>query len=335
MDIGGLDLARVSATDGELRIGALTSWDELARAPELERPALAGLADCARVIGDLQVRNRGTVGGSLAHADPSADAPAALLALGAAVELRSPAGTRSLPLSDFLVGPFMTALEPTEILTEVRLPLPEPGTGSAYEKVEHPASGFALVGACAVVQPDGSASSRSPASPRAQFAFADGDLAERARRARRLRRRVRPGRVPAAPRRRGRASRARARTRTGGGGHAMSDVIGVSRPRIDSSEKVVGETRYAADDALVGLLHARLVLSTEAHALIEGIEKDDALAIAGVVAVLTAADLPTTPARAGRTSRSPARRSSSPASRSRSSSPRPRRRPRTAPRPCS
>ncbi len=80
----------------------------------------------------------------------------------------------------------------------------------------------------------------------------------------------------------------------------MSDVIGVSRPRIDSSEKVVGETRYAADDAFVGLLHARLVLSTEAHALIEGIEKDDALAIAGVVAVLTAADLPTTPG-SGRT----------------------------------
>ena len=80
----------------------------------------------------------------------------------------------------------------------------------------------------------------------------------------------------------------------------MTDVIGVSRPRIDSSEKVVGETRYAADDALVGLLHARLVLSTEAHALIEGIEKDDALSTDGVVAVLTADDLPTTPG-SGRT----------------------------------
>jgi carbon-monoxide dehydrogenase medium subunit len=156
VDIGGLDLSGVSVEDGELRIGALTTWAELATAAELERPALAGLADCARVIGDLQVRNRGTVGGSLAHADPSADAPAALLALGATVELRSPTSARSVPVSDFLVGPFTTALEPSEILTEIRLPEPEPGSGSAYEKVEHPASGFALVGACALVRQDGS-----------------------------------------------------------------------------------------------------------------------------------------------------------------------------------
>ena len=157
VDIGGLGLSGVSAADGELRIGALTTWAALAAAPELERPALAGLADCARVIGDLQVRNRGTVGGSLAHADPSADAPAALRALAATVDLQSPTGTRSLPLADFLLGPFTTALETTEILTEVRVGEPHAGTGSAYEKVEHPASGFALVGACALVRPDGSA----------------------------------------------------------------------------------------------------------------------------------------------------------------------------------
>jgi carbon-monoxide dehydrogenase medium subunit len=157
VDIAGLDLSGVSAADGALRIGALTTWAELATAPELERPALAGLADCACVIGDLQVRNRGTVGGSLAHADPSADAPAALLAFGATVELRSPTGNRSLAVSEFLVGPFMTALAPTEILTEITLPAPQAGSGSAYEKVEHPASGFALAGACALVRPDGSA----------------------------------------------------------------------------------------------------------------------------------------------------------------------------------
>jgi carbon-monoxide dehydrogenase medium subunit len=156
VDIGGLGLSGVSSESGEVRIGALTTWDELAAARELERPALAGLGDCARVIGDLQVRNRGTVGGSLAHADPSADAPAALLALGATVELRSPAGSRSVGLGDFLLGPFTTALEPTEILTEVRVAVPNAGSGSAYEKVEHPASGFALVGACALVRPDGS-----------------------------------------------------------------------------------------------------------------------------------------------------------------------------------
>jgi len=157
VDIGGLDLSGVSSADGELRIGSLTTWTELATAAELQRPALAGLADCARVIGDLQVRNRGTVGGSLAHADPSADAPAALLALGATVELRSSSDTRSVPVAEFLRGPFTTALEPTEVLTEIRIAVPEPGSGSAYEKVEHPASGFALVGACALVRPDGGA----------------------------------------------------------------------------------------------------------------------------------------------------------------------------------
>jgi carbon-monoxide dehydrogenase medium subunit len=157
VDIADLDLSGVSTADGALRVGALTTWARLATDPELERPALAGLADCARVIGDLQVRNRGTVGGSLVHADPSADAPAALRAFGATVELRSPKGARSLPLGDFLVGPFMTALEPTEILTEITVAVPVAGTGSAYEKVEHPASGFALVGACALVRPDGTA----------------------------------------------------------------------------------------------------------------------------------------------------------------------------------
>ena len=87
----------------------------------------------------------------------------------------------------------------------------------------------------------------------------------------------------------------------------MSDVIGVSRPRIDAPEKVVGETRFAADDALVGLLHARLVLSTEAHALIENIDREGALAIDGVVAVLAADDLPTTPG-SGRTNEPLAKR---------------------------
>jgi aerobic carbon-monoxide dehydrogenase medium subunit len=155
VDIGGLDLAGVSVVDGSLRIGALTTWDELERAAELERPALAGLAECAQAVGDLQVRNWGTVGGSLAHADPAADAPAVLLALGATLELRSPGGTRTVPLVDFVRGPFLTALEPAEIVTQIAVPLPEAGAGSAYDKVEHPASGFALAGAAAVVQPDG------------------------------------------------------------------------------------------------------------------------------------------------------------------------------------
>ncbi len=89
----------------------------------------------------------------------------------------------------------------------------------------------------------------------------------------------------------------------------MTSAIGVSRPRIDSAERVAGETKFAADDALVGLLHARLVLSTEPHALIESIDKDGALAVEGVVAVLTAADLPTTAAGSGRRAHEPLARS--------------------------
>ena len=177
VDLGGLDLAGVSIEDAALRIGALTTWDALARAPELERPALGGLADCARVIGDLQVRNRGTVAGSLAHADPSADAPAALLALGASLELRSPAGSRTLPLADFLRGPFTTALEPAEIVTQISVPLPDKGAGSAYAKVEHPASGFALAGAGAVVRPDGTATVAVTGIGSHQFASAEDELA--------------------------------------------------------------------------------------------------------------------------------------------------------------
>ena len=177
VDLAGLDLAGVSVADDTLRIGALTTWAELARAPELERPALGGVADCTRVIGDLQVRNRGTVGGSLVHADPSADAPAALLALGASLELRSPAGSRTLPLVDFLRGPFATALEPGEIVTEIHVPLPGPGAGSAYTKVEHPASGFALAGAGALVRSDGTTTVAITGIGAHQVAFAGDELA--------------------------------------------------------------------------------------------------------------------------------------------------------------
>ena len=155
VDIGRLDLRGIEASDGELRIGALTTWDELAEGEALDRPALAALAECASVIGDLQVRNRGTVGGSLAHADPASDMPAVLLALGASLELRSVRARRVVSLADFFVAPFMTALEAGELITEVVVPLPPSGSGSAYAKIEHPASGFALAGAAALVQADG------------------------------------------------------------------------------------------------------------------------------------------------------------------------------------
>jgi carbon-monoxide dehydrogenase medium subunit len=153
VDISRLDLRGVSERDGELRIGALTTWADLASA-ELPR-GLEAIRDCAHSIGDVQVRNLGTIGGSVAHADPASDMPAALLALGARLRLRSPDGERELPLTEALVGPFLTALAPQELITEVLVPVPAAGAGSAYASVEHPASGFALAGAAALVSPDG------------------------------------------------------------------------------------------------------------------------------------------------------------------------------------
>jgi carbon-monoxide dehydrogenase medium subunit len=155
VDISRLDLRGVSERDGELHIGPLTTWDELVGSAQLERPALAALAECARGIGDLQVRNLGTIGGSVVHADPASDMPAVLLALGARLRLRSPDGERDLAVSDALVGPFTTALTAQELVTDIAIPLPARGSGSAYACVEHPASGFALAGAAALVTPDG------------------------------------------------------------------------------------------------------------------------------------------------------------------------------------
>jgi carbon-monoxide dehydrogenase medium subunit len=155
VDIARLELRGLGIEAGELRIGALVTWSELASAPALERPALAAIAECAAAIGDLQVRNRGTVGGSIAHADPSSDIPAVLLAFDAAVALRSATRTRSVSLGELFLGPFLTGIEPGELLTEIVVPVPPLGSGSAYASAEHPASGFALAGAAAIVGGDG------------------------------------------------------------------------------------------------------------------------------------------------------------------------------------
>jgi aerobic carbon-monoxide dehydrogenase medium subunit len=158
VDIGELDHGGAQVRESELGIGALTTWDALAGLVELDRPALAAIRECASTIGDLQVRNRGTLGGSLAHADPASDMPAVVLALGGRLVLRSSSGERMVEGSEFFLGPFLTALVPGELLVEVRFPIPPAGSGSAYAKVEHPASGFALAGAAALVRPDGSRS---------------------------------------------------------------------------------------------------------------------------------------------------------------------------------
>lgn len=155
VDISRLDLRGVTERDGELHIGPLTTWSDVIGSDELDRPALAAIPECARGIGDLQVRNLGTIGGSIAHADPASDMPAVLLALGARLRLRSPETKRELPLADALLGPFLTALGPQELLTDIVVPVPTRGSGSAYVSVEHPASGFAVVGAAAVAGPGG------------------------------------------------------------------------------------------------------------------------------------------------------------------------------------
>ncbi len=109
------------------------------------------LAQAAAQIGDVQVRNRGTLGGSVAHADPAADYPAVLLATGAEIDVRGGGGARTIAAADFFRGLFWTDLADDEIITHVRVPKPGAGTGSAYLKFPQPASRFALVGCAAVV----------------------------------------------------------------------------------------------------------------------------------------------------------------------------------------
>jgi aerobic carbon-monoxide dehydrogenase medium subunit len=155
VDISRLELRGITEQDGELHVGPLTTWSELIAAEALRRPALAAIPECARGIGDLQVRNLGTIGGSIVHADPASDMPAVLLALGARLQLRSPDGERELALTEALVGPFLTALEPQELVTDVVVPVPARGSGSAYASLEHPASGFAVVGVAALATPNG------------------------------------------------------------------------------------------------------------------------------------------------------------------------------------
>jgi carbon-monoxide dehydrogenase medium subunit len=111
------------------------------------------LADTAARVGDVQVRNAGTLGGSLVHADPAADPPAAILALEAEMVTRGPRGARTIHAAEFFTGMLASAVAPDEILTEVRVPVPPKGTGMVYLKFPHPASGFAVVGVAAWVRP--------------------------------------------------------------------------------------------------------------------------------------------------------------------------------------
>jgi carbon-monoxide dehydrogenase medium subunit len=138
--------------DGRLAVGALTTYNDL-----LESPArhYGVLRDALPQIGDVQVRNRGTVGGAIAHADPASDLPACLLALDAELVIRSAAGERTTGVDGFFEGAFTTGLQPGELLTEIRLPGPRDDAGSVYLSLQQPASGYSMVGVAAVVFGDG------------------------------------------------------------------------------------------------------------------------------------------------------------------------------------
>jgi aerobic carbon-monoxide dehydrogenase medium subunit len=149
IDIGKLtELAGVLADNGELVIGATTRHADLA-ASELVRAEAPLLAYAAAQVGDPQIRHRGTIGGSLSHADPAADLPMALVALGGSVEIQGPGGSRVVTADEFFQGFFETALGPDELLTSVRIPR-RPGVPWGYQKFVRRSNDWAIVGVAAV-----------------------------------------------------------------------------------------------------------------------------------------------------------------------------------------
>jgi carbon-monoxide dehydrogenase medium subunit len=152
-----VDLARIPGLagmepDGDaLRIGALTTHADVAGS-DVVRRVCPVLAEAAALIGDRQVRNRGTIGGSLAHADPGADYPTVVTALGTTITVVGPSGSREIAASAFFTGIFSTALEPGELVTSVRVPAV---SGAAYMKHKHPASGYAVAAVAAAVAVEG------------------------------------------------------------------------------------------------------------------------------------------------------------------------------------
>jgi carbon-monoxide dehydrogenase medium subunit len=136
------DLSYIREEGGTLRIGAMTRESELEHSP-LVQQKYALLADAGRVIADPLVRNRGTVGGNLAHADPANDHPAVMLAYGATLVARGTGGTREIPVDDFFTGLFENALAPGELLVEIRIPTPGAGQGGAYRKLERKVGDYA------------------------------------------------------------------------------------------------------------------------------------------------------------------------------------------------
>ena len=152
-DVTGLDGIR--ETDDFLVIGARATHRQVHEA-QVVRETYFLLGDVTANIGDPQVRNWGTIGGSVAHADPASDWPAVLIAARATIVCRGQGGERTIAARDFFIDTFQTAIEPTEVLTEIRIPRRTRGTGGAYEKLERKVGDFATVGVAAVVKLDAS-----------------------------------------------------------------------------------------------------------------------------------------------------------------------------------
>ena len=149
VDIGGIsDLSYIREDGDKIQIGATTTHFRI-ESSDLLKTKCPLLPETAGEIGDAQVRNKGTMGGSLAHSDPAGDWPAAILALDAEIQAVSARGERWIPAREFFVDLLATALKGDEILTAIRLPALPPRAGDAYLKLHHPASGFAVVGAAA------------------------------------------------------------------------------------------------------------------------------------------------------------------------------------------
>jgi aerobic carbon-monoxide dehydrogenase medium subunit len=141
-------LSHLQEEGGYLKIGGLTREAELEASPLLAAKYPI-ILDTAHVIADPQVRNLATIGGNLAHGDPANDHPATMVALGAQIVARGPNGERIIPIEDFFLSLFSTALEPDELLTEIRIPIPPPRSGGAYFKLERKVGDFATAAVAA------------------------------------------------------------------------------------------------------------------------------------------------------------------------------------------
>jgi carbon-monoxide dehydrogenase medium subunit len=146
-------LSHIKEEDGYLKIGALTREADLDES-EVVRSKYPIFTDASKLIADPQVRNMGTVGGNIAHGDAANDHPAVMLALRARVDIASSEGTRSVPIDEFFYGFYMTAVQPHEILTEIRIPAVNGNTGNAYHKLERKVGDYATAGAAVQITVD-------------------------------------------------------------------------------------------------------------------------------------------------------------------------------------